>query len=49
MAQFLKHGIDADTKMKTDQKIRAIVEEIIAELEARGDEAVRHYSKKFDD
>lgn len=48
MAQFLKHGIDADTKMKTDQKVRAIVEEIIAEIEARGDAAVRHYSQKFD-
>lgn len=48
MARFLKHGIDAETKLQTDTKVRETVETILADLEARGDEAVREYSEKFD-
>jgi sulfopropanediol 3-dehydrogenase len=48
MARYLKHGIDAETKMQTDTKVRETVENILADLEARGDEAVREYSEKFD-
>lgn len=48
MARYLKHGIDAETKLQTDSKVRETVESILADLEARGDEAVRDYSEKFD-
>ena len=48
MARYLKHGIDAATKLQTDNKVREIVENILADLEARGDDAVREYSEKFD-
>ena len=48
MARYLKHGIDAETKLQTDLKVRETVESILADLEARGDEAVREYSEKFD-
>jgi sulfopropanediol 3-dehydrogenase len=34
--------------MQTDTKVRETVENILADLEARGDEAVREYSEKFD-
>ncbi|MGB0820345.1 MAG: histidinol dehydrogenase [Parvibaculales bacterium] len=48
MARYLKHGIDAETKLQTDSKVRETVESILTDLEARGDEAVREYSEKFD-
>ena len=48
MATYLKHGMDADTKMKSDAKVRATVEDILADIEARGDAAVRDYSERFD-
>ena len=48
MARYLKHGIDAETKLQTDSQVRETVESILADLEARGDEAVREYSEKFD-
>ena len=48
MARYLKHGIDAETKLQTDSKVRETVESILVDLEARGDEAVREYSEKFD-
>ena len=48
MARYLKHGIDAETKLQTDSKVRETVESILADLEARGDEAVREHSEKFD-
>ena len=48
MARYLKQGIDAETKLQTDSKVRETVESILADLEARGDEAVREYSEKFD-
>ncbi len=49
MIRYLKDGIDADTKLKTDGKVREIVENIIADIEERGDAAVSEYSNKFDD
>ncbi len=49
MARYLKHGIDADTKMKSDAKVRETVENILAEIEDNGDATIRKYSKKFDD
>ena len=48
MARYLKPGIDVDTKLKTDAKVREIVEGILAEVEADGDACVRKYSEKFD-
>ena len=48
MATYLKHGMDADTKMKSDARVRATVEDILADIEARGDVAVREYSERFD-
>jgi sulfopropanediol 3-dehydrogenase len=48
MAYWLKEGIDAETKLETDTKVREIVEGILADIEQRGDEAVREYSTKFD-
>ena len=48
MARYLKPGIDVDTKLKTDQKVREIVEGILTEVEAHGDATVRKYSEKFD-
>jgi len=48
MARYLKHGIDVETKLKTDNKVREIVEGILAEVEEHGDATVRKYSEKFD-
>ncbi len=48
MATYLKHGIDADVKMKSDAKVRGIVEGILGEIEENGDATVRKYSEKFD-
>lgn len=48
MPRWLKEGIDADTKIQTDAKVREIVENIIADIEKRGDAAVRDFSEKFD-
>lgn len=48
MARYLKNGIDVDTKLKTDQKVRETVEGILAEIEEHGDATVRKYSETFD-
>lgn len=48
MARYLKHGVDADTKMKSDAQVRETVEGILAEIEDHGDATVRKYSEKFD-
>lgn len=48
MARYLKNGIDVDTKLKTDQKVRETVEGILAEIEVHGDATVRKYSEAFD-
>jgi len=44
----LKEGIDSAIAADNNAKVRAIVEETLANIEARGDEAVREYAKKFD-
>jgi len=49
MARYLKNGIDVETKLKTDTKVREIVEGILSEVEEHGDATVRKYSEKFDD
>ena len=48
MIRYLKQGKDARTKAEDDAKVRATVEGIIQDIEARGDDAVREYSRKFD-
>ena len=49
MARYLKEGKDAEELAAEDAKVRAVVEEILADVEARGDAAVRDLSAKFDD
>ena len=49
MAHYIKRGQDAGTVAATDAKTRATVEAILADVEARGDAAVRELSVKFDD
>jgi sulfopropanediol 3-dehydrogenase len=48
MVRYLKRGQDAGTVAATDAKTRATVEGILADVEARGDDAVRDLSEKFD-
>jgi histidinol dehydrogenase len=48
MARHLKRGMDAATAAGIDAKVRATVEGILKDIEARGDEAVRELSVKFD-
>jgi sulfopropanediol 3-dehydrogenase len=40
--------MDASAIRQADAKVRATVEQILADIEARGDDAVRDLSKKFD-
>ncbi len=44
----LKRGQDAAALSEADAQVRATVEAIIADVERRGDDAVRHYSRTFD-
>ena len=48
MAHHLKRGMDPGAIKIADAKVRQTVEAILAEIEARKDEAVRDLSKKFD-
>ena len=48
MARYLKTGITEQARADADSKVRATVEGIIADIDARGDAAVREYSTKFD-
>jgi sulfopropanediol 3-dehydrogenase len=48
MARHLKRGIDASAVKEADAKVRETVEQILADIEARGDKAVRELSEKFD-
>jgi sulfopropanediol 3-dehydrogenase len=48
MPRYLKRGQDAGAVAAADAKVRATVEAILAEVEARGDAAVRELSEKFD-
>jgi sulfopropanediol 3-dehydrogenase len=49
MIRYLKRGKEAQLRAQDDAKVRATVEGIIADVEARGDAAVREYSRKFDE
>ncbi|MCK1313410.1 histidinol dehydrogenase [Bradyrhizobium sp. 23] len=48
MAEYLKRGRDAALRAEDAAKVRASVEEILADIEKRGDAAVRELSTKFD-
>ena len=48
MAQWLKRGATAQAKADADRKVRDIVESALADIETRGDAAVRDMSIKFD-
>jgi len=48
MAKFLKKGKDDSEKREADIQIKKQVEQIIKDIEERGDEAVRAWSKSFD-
>ena len=48
MARYLKHGKSVEEAAAIDAKVRDIVEAALADIEARGDAAVREMSIKFD-
>ncbi|HEV2955990.1 MAG TPA: histidinol dehydrogenase [Xanthobacteraceae bacterium] len=48
MPQYLKRGMDVSAVKAADAKVRETVEAILADVEARGDAAVRELSQKFD-
>jgi sulfopropanediol 3-dehydrogenase len=48
MALWLKKGISAEDDAADVAKVRKTVEDILADIEARGDVAVRELSQKFD-
>ncbi len=48
MATYLKRGRDAALRAEDAAKVRATVEGILADIESRGDAAVRGLSAKFD-
>ncbi len=49
MVKFLKQGIEQSAVDEADAEVRALVEGILADVEARGDTALRELSQKFDD
>ncbi|MEL7177104.1 MAG: histidinol dehydrogenase [Pseudomonadota bacterium] len=48
MAEYLKRGKPANERADDDAKVRATVEDILKDIETRGDAAVRDLSTKFD-
>jgi sulfopropanediol 3-dehydrogenase len=48
MIRHIKTGLSAETKAENSAQVRKTVEEILANIAARGEAAVREYSEKFD-
>ncbi|MFT4247425.1 MAG: histidinol dehydrogenase, partial [Pseudomonas sp.] len=48
MIRYLKQGKPAQVKAELNAQVRDTVEKIIADIETRGEAAVREYSEKFD-
>src|SRR4051812_37075444 len=48
MIRHLKTGQSAAAKAESSQQVRKTVEEILVDIEANGEEALRRYSEKFD-
>ena len=46
--EYLKQGKPADARAEDDAKTRAVVEATLADIELRGDAAVRELSEKID-
>ncbi|MDF1776567.1 MAG: histidinol dehydrogenase [Rhizobiaceae bacterium] len=48
MAKWLKEGAEASGVAEIDRNVRDVVEKTLADIEKRGDDAVRELSRKFD-
>ena len=48
MIRYLKSGMRPADAATGDAKVRAVVEEMLAAIGARGDDAVREYSERLD-
>jgi len=48
MIKYLKKGKSVEAKAEINAQVRTTVENIIADIEQRGEQAVREYSEKFD-
>ena len=48
MARYLKRGMSTELAQQRDDKVRSTVEDILKQIETRGDAAVREYSEQFD-
>lgn len=48
MARYLKEGISEEASFAADMKVKEIVEGILSDIRAHGDEAVRELSVRFD-
>jgi sulfopropanediol 3-dehydrogenase len=48
MIEYIKAGQSAQVKADNNAQVRATVETIIADIETRGEDAVREYSERFD-
>ena len=48
MPRHLKRGVDASAIKAADAKVREMVEQILADVDAHKDAAVRELSQKFD-
>lgn len=48
MINYIKKGPTQEEKAESNKKVQNIVEDIIADIEQNGDQAVRNYSEQFD-
>ena len=48
MINYIKKGPSQEEKVESNKKVQTIVEDIIADIEKNGDQAVKSYSEKFD-
>ena len=48
MAKYLKEGMSGEAIADRDEKVRRTVEEILTDIDERGDVALREYSERFD-
>ena len=47
MISYIKKGPTQEEKVESNKKVQVIVEDIIADIESNGDQAVQNYSKKL--
>jgi sulfopropanediol 3-dehydrogenase len=48
MVRYLKRGMSEEQKASEDTRVRAVVEQMLADISAGGDAAVRRYSEQLD-